>query len=155
MGASMIFTFGNAESMKQALLAEDYRHFYNLLLFKADLSLHLQLHDLQSLTECASVYASAPLPDFEDSLDYQLDEPDRQLCLVKRGWVTGMASVGKENAAQLTADWYQKLAENYPDKKIPAPPPPVLRAVSDLIAICAHTLRQDQRLIYIWLAPED
>ena len=152
MGLSLKFVTGPAREILEALEACDFDEVERLTEKEADFSFHLEPRDLQTLSECAAPYTSLPIGTFRDALVCYLDEADCGFFIVGDSWVDAMATVGIDNARELAVKWFEKLAENYPDEQIGAPPAEAEQAVRDLIELCRYAVKHTKPVMHIWTA---
>ena len=150
MGLSLQFLIGPPKEMLDALSAYDYAKLDQLTEKKADFSLHLQPMDLQTLSDCAADYASQPLKPFRTALTCYLDEPDCGFFLVGSDWADAIAAIDISKSNDITAAWFAKMAENYPDEQIGGPSAAAEKAVHDLIELCQYGLQFQKPVIHIW-----
>jgi len=152
MGLSLQFLIGAPKEMLDALSECDYDRIDLLTEMKADFSLHLQPRDLQILSDCAAKFTKKSLKPFRTALVCYFDESDRGYFLIHDDWVSVMATIDIRKSKTITAEWFKRMAEIYPDEQIGEPNPAAETAVCDLIKLCKHAALYHKPVIHIWTA---
>ena len=152
MGLSLQFLIGPPKEMLDALSQCNYAELDRLTERKADLSLHLQPRDLQMLSDCAASHTSQPLKPFRTALTCYFDETDRGYFLVHDDWVDAMATIDIKEYKAIATEWFQKMAENYPNEQIGEPSAAAEGSVHGLIELCKYAVQFEKPVIHIWSA---
>src|SRR6476646_1780301 len=104
MGLSLLFYSGNAEEIGKAVMDLEFENLDKVP--HADLSLHIQPKDLDSLSrEAAAVLGNSPVL-LSGCIELVLvDEVDRGALLVKNEWVNQFAMIQPNLCEELVKRW--------------------------------------------------
>ena len=152
MGLSLQFLIGAPKELLDALTECDYDRIDLLTEIKADFSLHLQPKDLQILSDCAAKFTKKFLKPFRTALVCYFDESDRGYFLLHDDWVSAIATIDTQKSKTITAKWFERMTEIYPNEQIGEPNPNAETAVCDLIKLCKHAALYRKPVIHIWTA---
>jgi hypothetical protein len=118
---------------------------------RADFSLHLTPHDLDTLSR-ESGLASAQSPrELGPYLKGGVDEVDRGVLEVEEEWVGYVARVPQEKFAAIAEQWAKKMRDEQGDPEIVTTDEMKL-AILELVGLCVAATRDSARVVHIWLA---
>lgn len=153
MGLALEFYMGDPAVIGPAVADSDFDALYDasVVLARADLSLHLQPKDLDSLSrEAARLLGREPIL-LGESLGDAIggDEIDHGAFVVATHWVALFASLETEAASELTRRWMAMLAKQYEDPEIQSSPP-AEEAVASLISLCRRAAESSTPVVHAW-----
>jgi hypothetical protein len=152
MGLSVEFYAGHPETIGPAFTAYELNSLRDGIAHSyADLSLHLSLTDFDILSEQVGAILGRPpillLDSLEDSIGGTPDESDA--AVVSADWVSSVAAVPPDSAAQLTSQWLHAVADESGDEVVTDSPQAVI-AVSSLLDLCRQSLARGTRVVFAW-----
>ncbi len=153
MGLALEFYLGDPEAIGPAVADADFDALDDsgVVEARADLSLHIQPMDLDTLSrEAAGLLQCEPVL-LQRSLRDAIggDECDRGAFVVAPEWVALFGALQLDAAAVLTRRWMAAMALEYDDPEIKVTPP-AEAAVSSLIALCRRASATGATVIHAW-----
>jgi hypothetical protein len=153
MGLTLEFYMGDPKAIGAAVADSDFDVIDDTSVVKAraDLSLHIQPQDLDSLSrEAASLLRRQPIL-LQQSLGDAIggDEDDHGAFPVASDWVSQIAALELATAPELTRRWMAAMARQYDDPGIQATPD-TEASVSALITLCRQAVATSTPVIHAW-----
>lgn len=153
MGLTLEFYMGNPEVIGPAVADVDFDTLDDsgIVQARADLSLHIQPKDLDTLSrEAAGLLQREPVL-LQQSLRDAIggDESDHGAFLVAFEWVAQLGALKPDAASELTHRWMAAMAQQYDDPEIEVTPP-AEAAVSSLISLCRRAIETGTPVIHAW-----
>jgi hypothetical protein len=151
MGLSLEFHLGDTEAIRQAVRDIDLDRLYDptVVKAKADLSLHITPHDLDTLSQEFAVESRQEPLDLRPHLKVLFDDVDRGVFLVDDCWISYIAAVPMAAVRKVTERWFDRISQEYGDPIIPVSAE-ALKRVEDLVALCARAKKDDESIAHVW-----
>jgi hypothetical protein len=153
MGLTLEFYMGDPSAIGPAVAEVDFDILDDsgVVQSRADLSLHIQPKDLDTLSrEAAGLLQREPVL-LQQSLGDAIggNECDHWAFLVASEWVAQFGALQPNAASELTRRWMAAMAQQYGDLEI-QPTPTAEAAVSSLIALCRRADETATPVIHAW-----
>ncbi len=151
MGLTLEFALGQADKITEALREDELDRLDAPAVVKAraDISLHVTPHDLDTLSEEFASASGCTAVTLGPYLQVLLDESDRGVLLVDKFWISYVAAVPTDQARNVAQRWIARMSREYNDPQIVLTDDAV-RAVENLVAICSRAKAEGERLVHLW-----
>jgi hypothetical protein len=153
MSVTLVFLAGDPEQIAEATREVDYDKLDDPVLVKlrADLSLHIEPRDLNTLSQQFAAFSGNKPVDLRPYLKVGVDEEDRGLLTIEDDWVSYVASVPDGCADAIAQAWASKMREQYSDPDITATAE-MKSSVEALITLCKTARKDLIPVVHIWMA---
>ena len=153
MGLTLEFYMGDPDAIGPAVEQADFDTLdkSGIVKARADLSLHIQPKDLDTLSiEAAGLLGQRPVL-LQESLGDAIggDETDHGAFLVSSDWVSQIGALHPTTAQELANRWIDSMALQYDDPEIRVTPA-AEEAVSALISLCRRAAETSTPVIHAW-----
>ena len=139
MGLTLEFYMGDPDAIGPAIEQSDFDALdkSGIVKARADLSLHIQPKDLDTLSIEAAGLVGRRTVLLQESLGAVIggDETDHGAFIVSSDWVSQIGSLPSDKTQELTRRWIASLAKQYNDPEIRVTPA-AEEAISALISLC-------------------
>jgi hypothetical protein len=153
MGLTLEFYMGDPTTIGPAVADVDFDVLddSSVVQERADLSLHIQPKDLDTLSREAAVLLQREPVLLQQSLGEAIggNESDHGAFLVAPEWVAQIGALQPDAASELTRRWMTAMAKEYDDPEIQVTPP-AEAAVSSLIALCRRANQSSSPVVHAW-----
>jgi hypothetical protein len=151
MGLTLEFYMGDVDAIVDAVQRLELEALDDpaVVASRADLSLHLVPHDLDTLSRAIGRAAGVPPIDLRPHLEPVVDEADHGLLAVDPTWVAYVAAAHGRDAAAIAEDWAARMQRGYGDPGITATDA-MVQAVEELIALCASARQEGAPVVHAW-----
>ena len=154
MGLTLEFYVGNIDVLSRAFERGEV-NFDLLSVFSqagncADLSLHLEIQDLEILSEKAAKMAQNPPIYLRDSIEQIIaDETDYGAILISQSWVEQFFAIPIWASQDLTARWFRTMGQNHGTTlEVNSA---AEKAIESLIRICKQATKNSESIVLFWL----
>jgi hypothetical protein len=150
MGLTLEFYVGNADVLSQAFedgeIDFDFLSEFSKAGNVADFSLHLEIHDLDILSEVAAKLARNSPIYLQNSVERIIaDEADHGAFLISLGWVERFSALPRWGSRELTAQWFQAMSQHHRDSIQVTPD--AEHAVESLLRICKQAISNSEDVV--------
>ena len=149
MGVTLEFVLGDPEAIRKAVedLDLDRLDDPTVVEAKADLSLHVTPHDLDTLSEEFASVSGREAMALRPHLEVLFDDVDRGALLVDHHWIAYVADVPAARARTVTERWITRMSQEYEDPQIVVTDAAV-QAVAEVASVCARAKEEGKPLVH-------
>jgi len=151
MSLTLEFALGDPDKITRAIKEGDFDKLNDPAVTKgrADLSLHITPHDLDTLSEEFASASGCRAVTLRPYLQVLHDDSECGVLLVDRFWISYAAAVPTTQVKGVTQRWIARMSQEYEDPQIVFTDA-AMRAVGDLVALCARAKADGEPVVHLW-----